>query len=69
MLKLYLLSVSIFPGLVSNLFKLLSLHHRKGEEFEVKGYVTGERVKVSNLRVFFRVKMLNILGNLRVSHQ
>ena len=68
-LKLYLPSVSIFPGLVSNLFKLLSLHHRKGEEFEVKGYETGERVKVFNLRVFLRVKMLNILGNLRVPHQ
>ena len=44
-------------------------HHRNGEEFEVKGYETGERVKVFNLRVFLRVKMLNILGNLRVSHQ
>ena len=55
--------------LVSNPFKLLSLHHRKGEQFEVKGYETGERVKVFNLRVFLRVKMLNILGNLRVAHQ
>ena len=28
-----------------------------------------ERMKDFKLRVFFRVKMLNILGNLRVAHQ
>ena len=68
-LNLHLPPLNIVLGLVSNPFKLLSLHHRKGEQFEVKGYETGERVKVFNLRVFLRVKMLNILGNLRVSHQ
>ena len=68
-LNLHLPSLSIFLGLVSNPFKLLSLHHRNGEQFEIKGYETGERVKVFNLRVFLRVKMLNILGNLRVTHQ
>ena len=30
--------------------------------------VLGERVKVFNLRVFLRAKMLNFLGNLRVKH-
>ena len=61
--------LSIYLGLVSNPFKLPSLHHREGEQFEVKGYKTGGRVKVFDLRVFLRDKMLNILGNLRVSHQ
>ena len=65
-LNFQLLPLSIFLGLVSiSLFKLLSLHHRNGEQFEVKGYKTGDRVKIFNIRVFVRVKMLNILGNLR----
>ena len=68
-LNLHLPPHSIFLGLVSNPYKLLSLHHRKGEHCGVKGYEIGDGVKVFNLRVFVRVKMLNILGNLRVPHQ
>ena len=68
-LNLHLPLLRFFLGLVSIPFKLLSFHHRKGEQCEVKGYETGERVKVFNLRGFLRVKMLNILGNLRVAHQ
>ena len=49
----------------------VKVHFNKLRVIDIKSRVTVllKRVKGFNLRVFLRVKMLNILGNLRVAHQ
>ena len=55
--------------LVSESIQVRGYDNKRGEGFKVGVTSPGKRVRGVNLRFFLRVKMLNILGNVRVAHQ